>query len=102
MSDFPPTLISHCRGRLSQTERAAVDDAHARRRPEAAHLTEQRGTQNWPEAERYYVCRRRDEASLACQRTHELVYRRAGRPTWRWRRICRTHVWIGSASLYDT
>ena len=78
---------SHCKfdlyRRLSQAKRAAVDDAHARRRPEATHLTEQRGTHNWPEAERYYVCRRRDEASLACLRTHELVYRRAGR---RWAR----------------
>ena len=77
---------SHCKFdlyRRLRAERAAVDDAHARRRPEAAHLTEQRGTHNWPEAERYYVCRRRDEASLACLRTHELVYRRAGR---RWAR----------------
>ena len=79
---------SHCNidmssRRLSQAERAAVDDAHARRRPEAAHHTEQRGTHNWPEAERYYVCRRRDAAPLACLRTRELVHRRAGR---RWAR----------------
>ena len=57
----------------------AEEDGAKDRAKKAAHLTEQRGTQNWPEAERYYVCRRRDEASLACQRTHELVYRRAGR-----------------------
>ena len=50
---------------------------------DAAHDTEQRGTHNWPEAEIYDVCRRRDVASLACLRTGLLVHTRGGQ---RWAR----------------
>ena len=53
---------------------------------DAAHHTEQRGTQKSPETEMYYVCHRRDAASLACLRAATLVHHCAGR-LWARRRL---------------